>query len=475
MIIFMHTLGSCEEESEYESDSEPEISNELQAPQPLNFAGVFRWLLILIFTWHIAHNISATAVGEILNYISRTLTTVQALVVSPLAAGLSAFPATLFLAYKYLKIDSETFTRYVLCPKCYTLYDYDKMLKADENGSVSVKRCTYIEFPAHPQTNRRLPCSAPLVRPITVSSGSKRLYALYCYVCKSLNDALQRILVRDGMHLKLESWRNRAVPEGHCADVYDGKVWKSFMNGLLCKKRGLAFMINADWFQPFKHCSDSLGAIYLVIMNLPRNERYRRENVILAGLIPSLPKEPSSLNTFLSPLVNELQELWKGVRLYTSESPRYKVLIRGALLCAACDIPAGHNANRGCSKCFKLFTGPVTQKDYSGFDRQNWPPRDITVHRQNSKKIKKAKTAASRSKLETEHGIYYTILSELEYFNPVVHTIIDPMHNLFLGTAKRFFKKILIAKGILQDEQLKTIQARVDSVMVPSTVGRIPK
>lgn len=105
-------------------------------------------------------------------------------------------------------------------------------------------------------------------------------------------------------------------------------------------------------------------------MNLPRKERYKRENVILAGLIPPLESEPNTLNTFLSPLISELQDLWKGIRMYTSESPSVKVLVRGALICAACDIPAarkvcgfkGHNANHGCSKCFKFFPGPITKK-----------------------------------------------------------------------------------------------------------------
>ena len=69
----------------------------------------------------------------------------------------------------------------------------------------------------------------------------------------------------------------------------------------------------------------------------------------------------------------------------------------------------------------------------------------------------------------------YTLLSELEYLDPIKHCIIDPMHNLFLGTAKRIFKKIWIPKGLLSDKDLKEIQARVDSVVVPSTIGRIPK
>ena len=105
-------------------------------------------------------------------------------------------------------------------------------------------------------------------------------------------------------------------------------------------------------------------------MNLPRNERYKCENVILAGLIPPLESEPDTLNTFLSPLISELQDLWKGIRMYTSESPIVKVLVRGALICAACDIPAarkvcgfkGHNANHGCSKCLKFFPGPCNNQ-----------------------------------------------------------------------------------------------------------------
>lgn len=56
----------------------------------------------------------------------------------------------------------------------------------------------------------------------------------------------------------------------------------------------------------------SEGAIYLTIMNLPRKERFLQENVILVGVIPG-PSEPSpNINTFLRPLVKELNQLWTG-------------------------------------------------------------------------------------------------------------------------------------------------------------------
>ena len=54
-------------------------------------------------------------------------------------------------------------------------------------------------------------------------------------------------------------------------------------------------------------------------------------------------------------------------------------------MCVACDIPAarfkGHNANYGCSRCKKNFPGGFAKKDCSGFDRFEWPKRNLQDHR----------------------------------------------------------------------------------------------
>lgn len=56
-------------------------------------------------------------------------------------------------------------------------------------------------------------------------------------------------------------------------------------------------------------------------MNLPRGSHFKKENVILVGVIPALDHEPKSLNHFLEPAVNELNALWKGVKVNTYQSP----------------------------------------------------------------------------------------------------------------------------------------------------------
>ena len=43
----------------------------------------------------------------------------------------------------------------------------------------------------------------------------------------------------------------------------------------------------------------------MVIMNLLRGSRFKKENFILVGVIRALDHEPKSLNHFLEPAVNE--------------------------------------------------------------------------------------------------------------------------------------------------------------------------
>ena len=62
--------------------------------------------------------------------------------------------------------------------------------------------------------------------------------------------------------------------------------------------RNYGLMLNIDWFQPFKHLSSfSVGAIYLVILNLHRHLAFKRENNILARTIPDMAEEPPT-NSF---------------------------------------------------------------------------------------------------------------------------------------------------------------------------------
>ena len=102
---------------------------------------------------------------------------------------------------------------------------------------------------------------------------------------QSVRDTLPRFLQRPGCALKCELCRERDVPHGFLSDVFDGCVWREWQylndKAFLAVSRNYAFMLNVDWFQPFKHSLYSGGALYMVLMNLPRSERFKLENVML--------------------------------------------------------------------------------------------------------------------------------------------------------------------------------------------------
>ena len=52
--------------------------------------------------------------------------------------------------------------------------------------------------------------------------------------------------------------------------------------------------------------------------------------------------------------------------------------------------------------------------------------------------------------------------------------IVDPMHNLFLGTSKHMIKKVWIGRQIISESDLDTIQLRITESVVPPDIGRIP-
>lgn len=81
---------------------------------------------------------------------------------------------------------------------------------------------------------------------------------------------------------------------------------------------------------------------------------------------------------------------------------------------------------------------------------------------------------AAKARIEKEHGCRYTELLRLPYYDCVRMSIIDPMHNLFEGTAKFMLKDIWVADGTLGKDKLDEIQDLIDKAITPNEIGTIP-
>ena len=270
------------------------------------------------------------------------------------------------------------------------------------------------------------------------------------------------------------------IPLAMMGDIYDGDVWKSFRNNFLSSPYSLLLSLNVDWFQPYKHVQYSVGCIYLAIQNLPRVERYREENVILVGIMPGPYESHLTVNSYLLPMINELQ-LYFSSGLSVVSHYGNSITIRLALTCVSCDIPAtrkvcgflGHNATLGCNKCYKKFDVSKKPSDYSGFDRASWIARTAQKHREDCLKIKSCNTKRDTKAMESTLGVRPSALLQLEYFDPIKHVAIDAMHNLFLGTAKHMFK-VWLELELISRHGLGVIDEFISNFSVPNNVGRLP-
>ncbi|CAB4011940.1 Hypothetical predicted protein [Paramuricea clavata] len=480
-------VGADEVENDFpQNDSLPSVNVRMNSPcRSLNVL-MARYLVVLLAYFWISFHVSDNGMEFLLGSLKRFLKIAGAS--SQWIAGLAiAFPGTLYYFRKEIGLVNDVFVKYVVCPKCHALYEFNKCHHREGTSRVSNK-CTFVRLPNHRQQWRRQKCNATLLKEVTLKDENKKLYPHQTYCYKSIIESLRVLVKRSNFTYHCELWRQRevrSVSQVMC-DVFDGRVWRDFqvVNDVpfLAAPRNYAFMLNVDWMQPFKHTIYSVGVMYLVLMNLPRSVRFKPENVILVGIIPGPSQPPLNINTYLSPLVDELLILWNdGVQLRHDGSWCIPEMFKACLLCVACNIPAsrkvcgftGHNSAHGCNKCTKTFvTGSVGDKtDFSGFEP--CPLRNDIEHRRHVNEVQSKTTHEEQKKAESNYGVRYSELLRLPYFDCIRFTVIDPMHNLFLGTAKHTMETWLNA-SILTSADLEKVQKKVDEVHVPTNIGRLP-
>ena len=279
----------------------------------------------------------------------------------------NVIPIGLKTVHKILGVDNDLFVQYVSCSRCHSVYKYEDCIETKANGQHEPKRCRHVAYPSHPQMSFRKRCDALLLKKVRTKRGYS-LQPIKAYPYRSLKSSIAQLASKPGFLESCEKWRRRGqcVPDSYQGDVYDGNIWKTFNSSdgwdFLTAPFNYLLTLNVDWFEPFERGVYAVGVIYLTIQNIPREVRYHTDNVILVGIIPG-PKEPKlNINSYLTPLVLELEEAWKEG--FIVKSPQgIEITVRLALSCVSCDIPAsrkvcgflGHNASLGCNKCLKKF------------------------------------------------------------------------------------------------------------------------
>ncbi|MBW0578822.1 hypothetical protein O181_118537 [Austropuccinia psidii MF-1] len=127
----------------------------------------------------------------------------------------------------------------------------------------------------------------------------------------------------------IDQWENEleAQYSNSICDVAQGPVWKKlFSSDYKGSRLYLGLSLFIDWFNPLKNKLTgqqlSKGIISLNCLNLPPRLQYQTRYTCLAGIIPS-PNQPTmtTIKKIITPLVNELSELNKGLTILTPKYP----------------------------------------------------------------------------------------------------------------------------------------------------------
>ena len=110
-----------------------------------SFNCIIRWILLVLCLWSSFCVISDNAMEILLEFL-RAVFDSLATVVPGIGSFAALFPKSLHLLKKQLGIDQDKFIKYVVCPKCDTLYNFDDCYELQNRKRVS-RKCTFIEFP----------------------------------------------------------------------------------------------------------------------------------------------------------------------------------------------------------------------------------------------------------------------------------------------------------------------------------------
>ncbi|KAK3920718.1 Cerebellar degeneration-related protein 2 [Frankliniella fusca] len=299
----------------------------------------------------------------------------------------------------------------------------------------------------------------------------------YFLVC-SIVDQIKKMFTRPGFVEKLQYKYTRTKEhQDNIEDVYDSSIYKEAENSFLTD----VFKISLTWYTDgvalFNCSSYSLWPFMFIINELPPEERFKEENLIIGGFWGDSCKPHPNL--FLLPMYKEIKILKEGfpVSVYGEE---HEVEVKGVVLFGTADVPAkasfmnmkGHSGYCSCPKCFirgekSAATGNVTV----------FPHVENLVLRNDTNYAECVKNAALRK--SEDRGVFGpSLLSYISYSSFIQSISIDSMHCLG-GLVKQLLRLWFDGKYSSEPFSLSTSTDKVNALLkelnLPHFVQRLPE
>ncbi|EXX64553.1 hypothetical protein GLOIN_2v1786478 [Rhizophagus irregularis DAOM 181602=DAOM 197198] len=106
----------------------------------------FLWILLWIMSFRKRFNIPEIATEALIQFIKLLLIEIG-------SSNFEEFPDSLYLARNVLRLKDQ-YHNFVACLKCHKLYNKKEVEEFQQNGNLTVMKCSHVEFPN--STSRRL-------------------------------------------------------------------------------------------------------------------------------------------------------------------------------------------------------------------------------------------------------------------------------------------------------------------------------
>ncbi|KAF8223670.1 hypothetical protein L208DRAFT_1426005 [Tricholoma matsutake] len=244
-------------------------------------------------------------------------------------------------------------------------------------------------------------------------------------------------------------------------DMYNGEMWyrstigtrrKVGNHGTICDisengdavpiplythQFGLQLILNTDWFGILARRPHSTGPVYWSVNNLPRDLRYLQVNVMCSTMMPG-PSEPNmeQLNNCIEPMMD-----------IHGEAPD---TIYADCICANCDTPAAHKFNSTAGHSHDFQPCPY------------------------------CKTLLVDDTILQDSSVRWAVFNSILDWLPSSKTILDFMHNIFLGLIAHFFTCVIFKSYMLSstggaNSPKQHFENIINSIWWPSHVTQLPK
>ncbi|GBE85372.1 hypothetical protein SCP_0705590 [Sparassis crispa] len=370
-----------------------------------------RAILMLVGTLHMKNHVTFHASSLILYTICAIFLALR------LLAEEDSMPITLTTLLKHFDL-KDRFHILPVCKTCKSLFE------PTVNRKSSCPKCGEKLFPpgehaAIRELRRLLGRDPPKPPPI--------LAAPYAPLSAEIADFLSR----PGMDEEVVAWEMEPSTPGQYTRIMD--------------EIHLGVSLSLDWFSCARTSfspSHSSGPLAFCVQNLHDNLKYRPQNILVCAMTPG-PTEPTAeqVQNYLKLVVDDLLNLYEnGVIMKTPSYPD-GIRVRVTLVAVVCDHPAmckvssfadKNHTEVPCTKC------NVQQEDFfsdAGLSN-GFPACDGEEHKRLAREWKTLSSEEERADFFKAHGVRWTELARLPYFDPVRMTVIDPMHNLLLGVVK---------------------------------------